>query len=141
MSTDIQSSKQYMPAKDEAYMSEGQLSYFTDILQEWKDSIIADSEKTREHLKDERATTADLNDRASQEEEFSLELRTRDRERKLLRKIDKALDRINQGDFGFCEQCDEEIGLRRLEARPTAELCIDCKEIAERKERGYFDER
>ncbi len=141
MSTDTQSSKQYMPAKDEAYMSEGQLSYFTDILQEWKDSIIADSEKTREHLKDERATTADLNDRASQEEEFSLELRTRDRERKLLRKIDKALDRINQGDFGFCEQCDEEIGLRRLEARPTAELCIDCKEIAERKERGYFDER
>ncbi|ABQ13691.1 RNA polymerase-binding protein DksA [Dichelobacter nodosus] len=137
----IKIKNKYTPAADEPYMSEQQLDYFSRILQEWKATILADSEKTREYLKDERPQTADLNDRASQEEEFSLELRTRDRERKLLRKIDKALERIKQGHFGYCEQCDEEIGFHRLEARPTAELCIDCKHLAERKEKSFYNER
>ena len=141
MTTAIGQAEKYTPGKDESYMSEEQLGYFTRMLEQWKTSILIESEKTREYLKDERAQTADLNDRASQEEEFSLALRTRDRERKLLGKIDKALERIKQGTFGYCEQCDEEIGLKRLEARPTAELCIDCKHIAERREKGFYDTR
>ncbi len=141
MATAIASAEKYTPAKNEAYMSAKQLVYFTRMLENWKASILAESEKTRKHLQDERAQTADLNDRASQEEEFSLALRTRDRERKLLRKIDKALERIKQETFGYCEQCGEEIGLQRLEARPTAELCIDCKHLAERKEKGFYDAR
>ena len=141
MATAIASVEKYTPAKNEAYMSAKQLVYFTRMLENWKASILAESEKTRKYLQDERAQTADLNDRASQEEEFSLALRTRDRERKLLHKIDKALERIKQGTFGYCEQCGEEIGLQRLEARPTAELCIDCKHLAERKEKGFYDAR
>lgn len=131
----------YKPKKNEPYMSDKQLAYFTQLLNDWKQEIIEESERTKEYLKDENTQTADLNDRASQEEEFSLELRTRDRQRKLLHKIDKALERISLGQFGYCEQCDEEIGFRRLEARPTAELCIDCKQLAERKERNYYDNR
>lgn len=131
----------YTPAKNEDYMSDKQLEYFTKLLNDWKQEIIEESERTKEYLKDENTQTADLNDRASQEEEFSLELRTRDRQRKLLHKIEKALERISLGQFGYCEQCDEEIGFRRLEARPTAELCIDCKQLAERKERNYQDAR
>lgn len=141
MSTTVERAEKYTLGKDESYMSEKQLRYFTRILEQWKASILLEGEKTREYLKDERAQTADLNDRASQEEEFSLTLRTSDRERKLLSKIDKALERIKQGSFGYCEQCDEEIGLRRLEARPTAELCIDCKHIDERREKGFHETR
>ncbi len=133
--------KKYTPAPDSSYMDEAQLAYFSEILNNWKQELLDESERTREYLKDENTHTADLNDRASQEEEFSLELRTRDRQRKLMRKIDQALRRISNGDFGYCEQCDEEIGFRRLEARPTAELCIDCKQIAERKERGFLGNR
>lgn len=138
---DYKAKKQYTPAKGEEYMSEGQLAHFTKLLEDWKADILSDSDRTKEHMRDSRAPTADLNDRATQEEEFSLELRTRDRERKLLRKIDKALERIARKDFGWCEKCGEEIGLRRLEARPTAELCIDCKEIAERRERNFHELR
>lgn len=133
--------KKAASVQDEEYMNSKQLAYFTEILNKWKAEIIEESERTKEYLKEENTATADLNDRASQEEEFALELRTRDRQRKLLHKIDRALDRISSGEFGYCEQCDEEIGFRRLEARPTAELCIDCKQLAERKERNYQDDR
>jgi len=126
-------------AQNTKYMSDGQLAHFAKLLEDWKADILSDSDRTKEHLRDDRSPTADLNDRATQEEEFSLELRTRDRERKLLRKIDNALERIARKDFGWCEKCGEEIGLRRLEARPTAELCIDCKEIAERQERSFHE--
>lgn len=132
---------QYILDENEAYMNEAQRAHFVQILENWKQSIYAESERTREHLKDERVQTADLNDRASLEEEFSLELRTRDRERKLLHKINKALDRLAKDEFGWCEKCGEEIGIRRLEARPTAELCIECKQIAERKEKNFHDVR
>ena len=141
MAKEFKAKNQYTPKKDEEYMSEAQLTHFTRLLEDWKNEILTDSDRTKEHLRDERAPTADLNDRATQEEEFSLELRTRDRERKLLHKIDRALDRIARKDFGWCEKCGEEIGIRRLEARPTAELCIDCKEIAERQERNFHDAR
>ena len=141
MAKEFKAKTQYTPKKDEEYMSEAQLAHFTRLLEDWKNEILTDSDRTKEHLRDERAPTADLNDRATQEEEFSLELRTRDRERKLLHKIDRALDRIARKDFGWCEKCGEEIGIRRLEARPTAELCIDCKEIAERQERNFHDAR
>ena len=96
----------YTPAKNEEYMSDAQLAYFTQILEDWKADILSDSDRTKEHLRDDRSPTADLNDRATQEEEFSLELRTRDRERKLLRKIDNALERIARKEFGWCERCD-----------------------------------
>lgn len=131
----------YALQDDEEYMNEAQRKHFVRILEDWKQSIYEESERTREHLKDERTQTADLNDRASLEEEFALELRTRDRERKLLHKIDKALDRLVKDEFGWCEHCGEEIGLRRLEARPTADMCIDCKQIAERKEKSFHDAR
>ena len=129
MAKEFKAKNQYTPKKDEEYMSEAQLAHFTRLLEDWKNEILTDSDRTKEHLRDERAPTADLNDRATQEEEFSLELRTRDRER------------IARKDFGWCEKCGEEIGIRRLEARPTAELCIDCKEIAERQERNFHDAR
>lgn len=131
----------YEPSANEEYMCEAQREYFNEILLAWKQSIFEESERTKEYLKDDRAPIADLNDRATQEEEFSLELRTRDRERKLLRKIDKALGRIAKDEFGWCENCGEEIGIKRLEARPTAEMCIDCKQIAERHEKNYHDPR
>lgn len=131
----------YALKDNEEYMNETQRKHFVRILEDWKQSIYEESERTREHLKDERTQTADLNDRASLEEEFTLELRTRDRERKLLHKIDKALDRLAKDEFGWCEHCGEEIGLRRLEARPTADMCIDCKQIAERKEKSFHDIR
>ncbi|SUO95810.1 RNA polymerase-binding protein DksA [Suttonella ornithocola] len=133
--------KKYTPKANEEYMNPKQIEYFTALLNQWKQEILEESERTKEYLKDENTHTADLNDRASQEEEFSLELRTRDRQRKLLHKIEKALERISLGQFGYCEHCDEEIGFQRLEARPTAELCIDCKQLAERKERGFFNDR
>lgn len=92
-------------------------------------------DRTVDHMKDEAANFPDPADRASQEEEFALELRNRDRERKLIKKIDKTLDKIKADEYGWCESCGIEIGLRRLEARPTADLCFDCKEIAEKKEK------
>lgn len=120
----------------EEYMNDKQKVHFQAILIAWKEALMEESKRTVNHMKDEHLHLADPNDRASQEEEFSIELRTRDRERKLLRKIEKALNRLSSDDYGYCESCGVEIGIRRLEARPTAELCIDCKHLEERKERN-----
>jgi DnaK suppressor protein len=125
----------YQPKRNEEYMSEGQRAHFKGILLEWRRELMEEVDRTVTHLKDEAANYPDPSDRASQEEEFSLELRTRDRERKLIRKIEKTIELIDYDDYGFCETCGVEIGIRRLEARPTATECIDCKTLAELKER------
>ncbi|AWL10864.1 RNA polymerase-binding transcription factor DksA [Saliniradius amylolyticus] len=123
-------------AKDgEEYMSEGQLEHFRKLLRAWREQLRMEVDRTVHHMKDEAANFPDPVDRAAQEEEFSLELRTRDRERKLIKKIEKTLRRIEEDDFGFCDSCGIEIGVRRLEARPTADLCVDCKSMAEIKEK------
>ena len=123
-------------AKDgEKYMSPNQIQHFTNILNQWKQALMEEVDRTVSHMKDEAANFPDPADRASQEEEFSLELRARDRERKLIKKIEKTLGRIDDDDYGYCDSCDVEIGIRRLEARPTASLCIDCKTMAEIKEK------
>ena len=127
----------YEPGKGEEYMSDPQLEHFRQILLNWKQRLMEEVDKTVHHMKDESANLPDAADRATQEEEFSLELRTRDRERKLIRKIDEALDRVVASDFGWCESCGIEIGIRRLEARPTATLCIDCKTLQEIKEKQW----
>ncbi|MET3999332.1 RNA polymerase-binding protein DksA [Marinobacterium sp. MBR-109] len=119
----------------EEYMNEAQKEHFRKILLGWKRELMEEVDSTITHLKEEASNFADPSDRASQEEEFSLELRTRDRERKLIRKIDEALESIDSDDYGYCEACGVEIGIRRLEARPTATLCIDCKTLAEIKEK------
>jgi DnaK suppressor protein len=116
-------------------MGEPQLEHFRKILNAWRNQLREEVDRTVNHMKDEAANFPDPVDRAAQEEEFSLELRNRDRERKLIKKIDKTLQRIEDDDFGFCDSCGVEIGIRRLEARPTAELCIDCKTLAELKEK------
>ncbi|MGY0398623.1 MAG: RNA polymerase-binding protein DksA [Ostreibacterium sp.] len=117
------------------YMDERQLAYFKDILSRWKISITEHNLNAKQKLQSDTSPLADLNDRASLEEEFSLTLRSRDRERKLVAKINAALNRIDTEAFGYCEKCGIEIGIARLEVRPTAELCIDCKEIEEKREK------
>lgn len=116
-------------------MGPAQLDHFRMILHAWKRELLEEMDRTVHHMQDESANLPDPNDRATQEEEFSLELRTRDRERKLIKKIDQTLVRISEDDYGFCDDCGVEIGIRRLEARPTATLCIDCKSLAEIKEK------
>ncbi|MFC3678569.1 RNA polymerase-binding protein DksA [Bacterioplanoides pacificum] len=125
----------YEVSEGEEYMSDAQLEHFTSILRNWKQELMEEVDRTKEHMQTELNNYADPNDRASQEEEFNLELRARDRERKLIKKIDKTLDLIDSGDYGYCDACGVEIGIRRLEARPTADLCIDCKTLAEIKEK------
>jgi len=125
----------YQEMEGETYMNEQQVAHFTQILQNWKQELMEEVDRTVNHMQDEAANFPDPADRASQEEEFSLELRTRDRERKLIKKINDTLARIEDDDYGFCDSCGVEIGIRRLEARPTATLCIDCKTLAEIKER------
>ncbi|MGD8430162.1 MAG: RNA polymerase-binding protein DksA [Ectothiorhodospiraceae bacterium] len=125
----------YHPAKGEEYMNEDQLEHFKQLLLAWKKQLQEEVERTVSHMRDDANNYADPADRATQEEEFALELRTRDRERKLIRKIDQTLERIRTDDYGFCDQCGIEIGLRRLEARPTATLCIDCKTLEEIREK------
>lgn len=125
----------YQEVEGEEYMNERQLAHIEKILLAWRQSLMEEVDRTVMHMKDEAANFPDPSDRASQEEEFSLELRTRDRERKLIKKIEDALERLREDDFGYCEACGIEIGLRRLEARPTATLCIDCKTLSEIKER------
>jgi DnaK suppressor protein len=125
----------YQSSQEEDYMSDQQLEHFKQILQQWKNNLIAEVEQTVNHLQDELTNLADPNDRASQEEEFTVELRTRDRERKLIKKIDYALAAIDNGDYGYCVSCGAEIGLARLEARPTAAQCIDCKTRDEFREK------
>ena len=127
--------KPYEMGKDEEYMSDAQLQHFRNILGNWKQELMEEVDRTKEYMQTEINNHADPSDRASQEEEFSLELRTRDRERKLIKKIEKTILLIDSGDYGFCEACGVDIGIRRLEARPTAELCIDCKTLAEIKEK------
>lgn len=116
-------------------MNDQQLDHFRTILGAWRNQLRAEVDRTLTHMQDEAANFPDPVDRAAQEEEFSLELRARDRERKLIKKIEKTLQKIEEDDFGFCESCGIEIGIRRLEARPTADLCIDCKTLAEIKEK------
>ncbi|CAE6913013.1 RNA polymerase-binding protein DksA [Vibrio alginolyticus] len=125
----------YQEKPGEEYMSPAQIEHFTKILTAWRDQLRVEVDRTVHHMQDEAANFPDPVDRASQEEEFSLELRNRDRERRLIKKIEKTLDKIKDDDFGFCESCGVEIGVRRLEARPTADLCIDCKTLAEIKEK------
>lgn len=125
----------YKEKKGEEYMGTPQLEHFKLLLLAWKQQLMEEVDRTVSHMKDEAANFPDPADRATQEEEFSLELRTRDRERKLIRKIDSTIERIESDDYGFCDQCGVEIGVRRLEARPTAELCVDCKTLDEIKER------
>lgn len=125
----------YVTKEGEEYMNDAQREHFANILRSWKQELMEEVDRTKEHMQTEINNYADPNDRASQEEEFSLELRTRDRERKLIKKIEKTIDLIEKGDYGYCEACGVEIGIRRLEARPTADLCIDCKTLAEIKEK------
>lgn len=125
----------YKAKRGEDYMNKEQRAHFRQILQNWKQELLDEVERTVHHMRDEAANFPDPNDRATQEEEFALELRTRDRERKLIKKINESLTDIDNGDYGFCEICGVEIGIRRLEARPTATLCIDCKTLDEIKER------
>lgn len=125
----------YEAKEGEEYMNEQQLDHFRNILLNWKQNLMEEVDRTVSHLKEEAVNYADPNDRASQEEEFSLELRTRDRERKLVKKINQTIELIDEDDYGFCNHCGIEIGIRRLEARPTATLCIDCKTLAEIKEK------
>ncbi len=125
----------YVPKKGEEYMSEKQLEHFRDILDSLKHELMEDIERTVHTMQDEATVFADPNDRASQESDIALELRNRDRERKLIKKIDETLERIREGEYGYCDSCGVEIGLKRLEARPTATLCIDCKTLEEMRER------
>ena len=129
----------YKPKRGEEYMSDGQLEHFHKILSAWKRELMFEVDRTVHHMQDEAANFPDPNDRATQESEFGLELRTRDRERKLLRKIDSALARIEDGSYGFCDETGEEIGLKRLEARPVATLCLEAQERRELAERQFRD--
>ncbi|SRR6266480_4538295 len=129
----------YIAKRGEQYMSKEQLDHFRNILNSWKRDLMVEVDRTVTHMKDEAANFPDPNDRATQEEEFSLELRTRDRERKLIRKIDDALKRIEGGSYGYCLETGEEIGIKRLEARPVATLSIEAQERRERRERQYGD--
>jgi DnaK suppressor protein len=131
--------KPYIAKRGEQYMNREQLEHFRNILQTWKRDLMVEVDRTVTHMKDEAANFPDPNDRATQEEEFSLELRTRDRERKLIRKIDEALKRIEDGSYGYCLETGEEIGIKRLEARPVATLSIEAQERRERRERQYGD--
>jgi len=129
----------YQPKRGEEYMSKEQLEHFRQILLAWKRELMEEVDRTMLHMKDEAANFPDPNDRATQESEFGLELRTRDRERKLLKKIDSALQRIEDGTYGYCEETGDEIGLRRLEARPVATLCVEAQERPELAERQFRD--
>lgn len=125
----------YVPKKGEAYMNARQQTHFRKLLSDWKAELSHDIDRTVHTMQDEATVFADPNDRASQESDIALELRNRDRERKLIKKIDETVAKIESGDYGYCEGCGVEIGLKRLEARPTATLCIDCKTLDEMRER------
>lgn len=125
----------YQEKPGEEYMNPDQVEHFRAILHAWRKELMEEVDRTVDHMKDEAANFPDPNDRATQESEFSMELRTRDRERKLLKKIGESLDALDDGEYGFCESCGVEIGIRRLEARPTATLCIDCKTLDEIREK------
>ena len=125
----------YVAKANEEYMNDKQLDHFRKILNDWKAELSHDIDRTVHTMQDEVTMFADPNDRASQESDMALELRNRDRERKLIKKIDETLAKINEHEYGYCNSCGIEIGLKRLEARPTATLCIDCKTLDEIRER------
>jgi len=125
----------YPMKKGEPYMNDPQRVHFRGILQGWKRELMEEVDRTVHHMQDEAANFPDPNDRATQESEFSLELRTRDRERKLIKKIDEAMANLDANEYGYCDSCGVEIGIRRLEARPTATQCIDCKQLDEIREK------
>jgi DnaK suppressor protein len=131
---------EYRPSEDEPFMNERQREYFRHKLLAWKDDILRESKETLEHLQDENNVLPDLVDRASTETDRALELRTRDRQRKLIAKIDAALHRIEEGSYGFCEETGEPISLRRLNASPIATLSIEAQERHERREKVYRDD-
>ena len=125
----------YVPQAGEDYMNDAQLAHFRGILEALKQQLVEDIERTVHTMKDEATVFADPNDRASQETDIAIELRNRDRERKLIKKIEETVELINAGDYGYCAACGVEIGIKRLEARPTATLCIDCKTLEEVREK------
>jgi DnaK suppressor protein len=127
--------KPYVEKKNEEYMGKKMLEHFRAILNAWRQELLEEVSRTVHTMQDETANHPDPNDRASQETDMSLELRSRDRERKLIKKIDEAIAKIDSNDYGFCETCGVEIGVQRLEARPTATLCIDCKTLDEIREK------
>jgi DnaK suppressor protein len=125
----------YQAARDEEYMNANQVQHFRQLLMNWRHDLMQEVDRTVHHMQDDAANFPDPNDRATQEEEFALELRTRDRERKLIKKINESLAALDAGTYGYCETCGVEIGIKRLEARPTATLCIDCKTLDEIREK------
>lgn len=127
--------KPYEPKKGEEYMSKDQIAHFRNLLNLWKTALLQGGDETMHDLKELAEVPADISDQATLEETFALRLRARDREHKLIRKIDESIRNIDCGDYGFCEECGIEIGIKRLEARPTATLCIDCKTLAEVREK------
>lgn len=127
--------KPYKARKTEKYMGDPQLAHFEAILSAWRSELTDETSRTVNNIQDETANHSDPTDRASQETDMTLELRGRDRDRKLIKKIENSIAQLSIGDFGYCENCGEEIGLKRLEARPTASLCIDCKTLDEIKEK------
>ena len=131
--------KPYKPKKGEEYMSPQQTEHFKNILFSWKKMLMSEAEKTMDHMKQDSSKLSDPNDAATQEEEFRLELRTRDRERKLISKIDQALNRIDDGSYGYCEDTGEPIGIKRLDARPIAILSIEAQERHEKMEKTQID--
>ena len=133
--TPVEGFATYKLRSDEEYMNDGQIEHFRDLLRAWKIELMQEVDRTVHHMQDEAANFPDPNDRATQESEFSLELRTRDRERKLIKKIDESFALLDTGEYGYCESCGIEIGVRRLEARPTATQCIDCKTLDEIREK------
>jgi DnaK suppressor protein len=130
----------YRPSEDETFMNERQREYFRRKLNEWREDILRESKETLSHLQDENHVLPDLADRASSETDRSLELRTRDRQRKLISKIDAALKRLDDGSYGYCEETGDPISLKRLDARPIATLSIEAQERHERRERVYRDD-
>lgn len=125
----------YKIKKSEKYMNPAQVEHFSIILAAWKKDLMEEVDRTVHHMQDEAANFPDPNDRATQESEFTMELRTRDRERKLIKKIDEAMEKLGHDEYGYCDACGIEVGVRRLEARPTANLCIDCKTLDEIREK------
>lgn len=136
----VEIDEEYRPREDEPFMNERQREYFRLKLLNWKDDILREAKETLQHLQDENQNHPDLADRASSETDRAIELRARDRQRKLIAKIDAALDRIDDGSYGYCEETGEPISLKRLEARPIATLSIEAQERHERRERVYRDD-
>ena len=136
----VEIDQEYRPREDEPFMNERQREYFRHKLLQWKEDILREAKETLQHLQDENQNHPDIADRASSETDRALELRTRDRQRKLIAKIDAALERIDDGSYGYCEETGEPISLKRLEARPIATLSIEAQERHERRERVYRDD-